>query len=181
MEGNRVKRRFVGGEIYLVTECLYSAKNDDVKGEADIQDGDKYLAEFVPWGAKWWRSPALTWVQGMKSVEAGDMNTIQNHRWIGYYGRQRLSLFLPAQWRSHSQKKMKWPCVTVLIKMRKCKMTVSWQEREGREEGRGSRKKLGSYRTLSYHWGCTWSEVSRTWNGTIHQVSFLSVQLLKNG
>lgn len=48
VEGNRVKRRFVGGEIYLVTECLYSAKNDYVKVEADIQDGRKYMAEFVP-------------------------------------------------------------------------------------------------------------------------------------
>lgn len=48
MEGNRVKRRFRGGEIYSVTECLFSSKNDYVKGEAEIQDGDKHLAEFVP-------------------------------------------------------------------------------------------------------------------------------------
>ena len=48
MEGNRVKRRFRGGEIYSVTECLYSAKNDYVKREAEIQDGDKHLAEFIP-------------------------------------------------------------------------------------------------------------------------------------
>lgn len=48
VKGTRAKKRFVGGEIYSVTECLYSAKNDHVKGEAEIQDGDKYLAEFVP-------------------------------------------------------------------------------------------------------------------------------------
>ena len=35
-------RRFVGGEIYSVTECLYSDPNSDEKGEAEIQDGDKY-------------------------------------------------------------------------------------------------------------------------------------------
>lgn len=48
VEGTRAKKRFVGGEIYSVTECLYSAKNDHVKGEAEIQDGGKCLAEFVP-------------------------------------------------------------------------------------------------------------------------------------
>lgn len=52
VEGTRAKRRFVGGEIYSVTECLCSAKNDHVKGEAEIQDGGKDLAEFVPRGAK---------------------------------------------------------------------------------------------------------------------------------
>lgn len=48
VEGTRVKKRFVGGEIYSVTECLYSAKNDHVKGEAEIQGGGKYLSEFIP-------------------------------------------------------------------------------------------------------------------------------------
>ena len=54
MEGNKVKRRFICGEIYSVTECLYSAKNDYVKREA----GRRERMEISLWQSSFLEGPS---------------------------------------------------------------------------------------------------------------------------
>lgn len=69
-------RRFVVDELYLVTEYLYSDPNSHEKGEAEIQDGDKYLAEF---GQVMMKSSAPLSTEN-ENKEREHMNTVQSVR-----------------------------------------------------------------------------------------------------
>lgn len=69
-------RRFLGGESYSLTQYSYRDPNGHENGEAEIQDGKKYLAEF---GQVMMKSSALLSMENV-SKEAEHVTTVQSVR-----------------------------------------------------------------------------------------------------